>query len=90
MTDIDVVEPQPVPINAVFADDFSELLILVDAADSMTQVAAKVAEHAEGLRVRPRDLPKVVFYQDRQIPDHTTVAEAGIQAMEHVRVDYQE
>ena len=83
-------EPQLVPLNAMFADDFVEILVPVFDTDTIEEVAAKVAHHTEGVRVRPRDLPKVVYHNDRIVPMDETVASAGIAPLDHVRVDYQE
>lgn len=83
-------EPQLVPVNAIFADDFVEVLAPITTADTMAEVAEKVAHHSEGKRVRKRDLPKIVYHNDRIVPAHVTVAEAGIGPFDHVRVDYDE
>lgn len=79
-----------VPLNAIFADDFVELLVPVTATDTIAEVAAKVAHHVEGRRVRARNLPKVVFHNGRELSPEMTVAQAGIQPRDHVRVDYKE
>jgi toluene monooxygenase system protein B len=81
-------EPQLVPLNAVFSDDFVEILVAVTTADTIAEVAAKVAHHVEGKRVRARDVPKVVYHNDRVLPDNQTVADAGIAPFDHIRVDY--
>lgn len=39
------------PISGRFIGDFVALLVTVDTADSMTEVANKVAAHSVGLRV---------------------------------------
>ena len=83
-------EPQLVPLNAIFADDFVELLIPVMSNNTMTEVAAAVAHHAEGVRVRPRDARKLVIHNNRIVPDELTVAEAGIAPLDHIRVDYED
>lgn len=77
-------------VNAIFADDFTEVLVFINAADTMLEVAEKVAEHAENLRVRPTGLPKVVYFEEREMLDTCTVAEAGIEQMDHIRVDYRD
>ena len=79
-----------VPLNAIFADDFVELLVPVITTDTIAEVAAKVAHHVEGRRVRARNLPKVVFHDGRELSPELTVAEAGIEPRDHVRVDYKE
>ena len=81
-------EPQLVPLNAIFADDFVELLIPVMSNNTMAEVAGAVAHHAEGVRVRPRDARKRVYHNNRVLPDDMTVAEAGIAPLDHIRVDY--
>jgi toluene monooxygenase system protein B len=87
MTDT-AVEPQLVPVNAIFADDFVEILVAVTTADTIAEVAAKVAHHVEGKRVRARDAVKVVFHDNRALPLDQTVADAGIAPFDHIRVDY--
>jgi toluene monooxygenase system protein B len=44
--------PQLVPLNAIFATDFVQILVPVTTANTMTEVAAAVAHHVEGKRVR--------------------------------------
>ncbi|MGH8932142.1 MAG: toluene-4-monooxygenase system B family protein [Egibacteraceae bacterium] len=80
--------PQLVPVNAIFADDFVEILVAITTADTIAEVAAKVAYHVEGKRVRARDAEKVVYHDDRLLEPGLTVAEAGIAPFDHVRVDY--
>ncbi|WP_132426657.1 toluene-4-monooxygenase system B family protein [Pseudonocardia endophytica] len=82
--------PQLVPINAIFADDFVEVLAPVLSTDTIAEVAEKVAHHSEGKRVRKQDKPKVVYHDDRILPMEITVVEAGIGPLDHVRVDYQD
>lgn len=82
--------PQVVPLNGIFADDYSELLVPVMSDDTIAVVAEKVAYHSEGKRVRKRDKEKVVYHDDRIVPMHLTVAEAGIGPLDHVRVDYED
>jgi toluene monooxygenase system protein B len=79
-----------VPLNAIFADDVLELLVPVITTDTIAEVAEKVAYHVEGRRVRARNLPKVVFHNDRELSPEMTVAQAGIEPCDHVRVDYKE
>lgn len=79
-----------IPLNAIFADDVVELLVPVAATDTMAEVAAKVAHHVEGRRVRARNLPRVVFHEGRELGPEMTVAQAGIEPRDHVRVDYRE
>lgn len=79
-----------VPLNAIFADDVVELLVPVNTTDTIAEVAAKVAYHVEGRRVRARNLPKAVFHDGRELSPEMTVAQAGIEPRDHVRVDYKE
>ena len=81
-------EPQLVPVNAIFADDFVEILVAITTADTIAEVAGKVAYHVEGKRVRARDAEKVVYHNDRMLAHDQTVAEAGIAPFDHIRVDY--
>jgi toluene monooxygenase system protein B len=80
--------PQLVPLNAIFADDFVQILVPVTTADTVREVAAAVAHHVEGKRVRARDAEKIVFHKGRRLPPELTVAEAGIGPLDHVRVEY--
>ncbi|ODU06039.1 MAG: toluene monooxygenase [Pseudonocardia sp. SCN 72-86] len=81
-------EPQLVPLNAIFSTDFVEILVPVTTANTMDEVAAAVAYHSEGRRVRALPHPKVVVHEGRTLPGHMTVAEAGIGALDHVSVEY--
>jgi toluene monooxygenase system protein B len=88
-------EPQPqeaapylIPLNAIFDDDFLELLIPVMSNNTIAELAGAVAQHVEGVRVPARDAEKVVFFDGRQLAPGLTVAEAGIAPLDHVRVDY--
>ena len=83
-------EPLLVPLNAIFADDFVEILVPVTTADTIAEVAGKVAYHVEGKRVRKRDAAKVVFHAGRELSDELTVEQAGIGPLDHVRVDYRD
>jgi toluene monooxygenase system protein B len=80
--------PYLVPLNAVFDDDFLELLVPVMSDSTIAELAAAVAQHAEGIRVPARDAEKVVFFDGRRLAPGLTVAEAGIAPLDHVRVDY--
>jgi toluene monooxygenase system protein B len=80
--------PELVPLNAIFSNDFVEILVPVTTADTMDEVAAAVAYHSEGRRVRKLPHPKVVIHDGRTLPGHMTVAEAGITALDHVSVEY--
>ena len=80
--------PYLIPLNAVFDDDFLELLVPVMSNNTIAELAGAVAQHAEGIRVPARDAEKVVFFGGRRLPPGLTVAEAGIAPLDHVRVDY--
>jgi len=84
----DAPAPRLVPVNAIFADDIAEILVAITTADTIAEVAGKVAHHSEGKRVRARDAEKVVYHNDRILAPDQTVAEAGIAPFDHVRVDY--
>lgn len=81
-------EPQAIPINAKFGDDFVLLLVVITTADTMTEVAEKVARHTVGKRVLPQDRDFVVYYEGRAMASEATVTEVGIRAFQHVFVDY--
>jgi len=81
-------EPDLVAINAKFGDDFVVHVVVVSRADSMAEVAQKVARHSVGKRIRPQALDMVVHYEGRAVAAHITVAEAGIRPLQHVFVDY--
>ncbi len=83
-------EPQLVPLNAIFADDFTEILVPVTTADTIAEVAEKVAHHVEGRRVRARDLPKIVVHNGRELTPELAVAQTDIGPLDHIRVDYKE
>lgn len=81
-------EPETVPLHAVFATDFVAILVPVTTANTIDEVAAAVAYHSEGRRVRAQPYPKVVIHKGKKLPGHLTVAEAGIKPLDHVTVDY--
>lgn len=85
-----MADPQPVPINARFGNDFVTQLVLVLDTDTMTEVAEKVAHHVVGKRIAPRDLPMAVTYDGQIVEQGLTVTEAGIQPLKNVYVDYVE
>ena len=58
------------------------------AADTIAEVAEKVAYHVEGRRVSKKDAGKVVFHGGHRLDPQLTVAEAGIGPLDHVRVEY--
>jgi toluene monooxygenase system protein B len=84
-----MAEPQPVPINALFQDDFVTQLAVVLDTDTMTEVAEKVAHHVVGRRQPKRDLPMVVRYQGKVLPATMTVTEAGIAPFQNVYVEWE-
>jgi toluene monooxygenase system protein B len=81
-------DPQSVPINAKFDDDFITQLVVVLDTDTMREVAAKVAQHVVGKRQPAREAGMVVRYQGRSLPPDITVAEAGIAPLQSVYVDW--
>jgi Toluene-4-monooxygenase system protein B (TmoB) len=81
-------EPQGIPLNAKFGDDFVMHVVVVTSADTMAEVAQKVARHSVGKRVMPKPRNLVVYYEGRAVAAHTTVTEAGIRPFQHVFVDY--
>lgn len=83
-------EPRLVPLNAIFAEDFVQILVPIMSNNTVGELAEAVAHHVEGRRVRKRDLPKVVFHGGRRLDPSVTVAEAGIGPLDHVRVEYEE
>jgi toluene monooxygenase system protein B len=80
--------PQLVPLNAIFATDFVEILVPVTTAHTMREVAAAVAHHVEGRRVRALPYAKVVIVDGERLPAELTVAEAGLRPLDHVTVEY--
>lgn len=85
-----MADPQPVPINARFDDDFVTQLVVVLDTDTMREVAAKVAHHVVGKRLPARDADMVVRYQGHDLAPDVTVAEAGIVPLQNVYVDWVE
>jgi toluene monooxygenase system protein B len=83
-------DPQPVPINAKFDDDFVTQLVVVLDTETMREVAAKVAQLVVGKRQPARDAGMVVRYQGKNRPQDMTVAEAGIAPLQNVYVDWDE
>ena len=67
-------EGQPVPINALFENDFVTQLILVLDTDTIDEAAQKVAYHVVGRRLPPRDAGLVLRVGGKVIPGHLTVA----------------
>lgn len=81
-------EPQPVPVNARFANDFVTQLVLVLTSDTMTEVAEKVAHHVVGRRLKDRGVDKLVRFEGRSLPPDITVEEAGIEPLALVYVEW--
>ena len=79
---------EQVPLNAVFATDFVQILVFVSKADTMRDVAAKVADHVEGKRVRALPHEKFVTFRGERLPNDVTVAAAGLGPRDHIAVDY--
>jgi toluene monooxygenase system protein B len=80
--------PALVPLNAIFATDFTQILVPVTTANTMAEVAAAVAYHVEGKRVRALPYDKVVIYHGERLPADMTVAAAGIEPLDHIAVEY--
>ena len=83
-------EPSLIPLNAIFATDFVEILVPVMSNNTIAELAAAVATHTEGIRVPARDAEKAVYHDGRRLDPQLTVAAAGIAPLDHVRVDYVE
>jgi toluene monooxygenase system protein B len=81
---------QPVPINAMFQDDFVTQLVLVLDTDTIDEAAQKVAAQVVGRRVRPRDAGMVVRHNGKVVAGHLTVAAAGIAPLDIVNVGWAE
>ena len=81
-------EPNRIPINARFGDDFVMHVVIITSADTMAEVALKVAHHSVGKRVRSQPRDMVVYHEGRAVAAHATAAEVGIQPLQHVIVDY--
>ncbi|MBT9282563.1 MAG: toluene-4-monooxygenase system B family protein [Hydrogenibacillus schlegelii] len=79
-----------VPLAAAHKEDFVVLVVPVEDTDTIAQVAQKIAVHTVGIRVKPRNKPLQVMHNGRVVPDHLTVAEAGIRPMDYVEVSYVE
>lgn len=81
-------EPTLVPLNAIFASDFVEILVPVMSNNTIAELAGAVAAHAEGLRVPAQDAEKAVYHEGRRLDPQITVAAAGIAPLDHIRVEY--
>jgi toluene monooxygenase system protein A len=80
--------PNPVPVNALFGSDFVSQLVLLMSNDTVSDAARRVAHHAVGRRVAPRQDRIALWLDGQPVPDHVTVAEAGISPFQFVYVDY--
>jgi toluene monooxygenase system protein B len=80
--------PELVPLNAIFATDFVQILVAVTTANTIREVAEAVAVHVEGKRVRAQGRPKVVIHDGVVLDGDLTVAEAGLRPLDHVAVEY--
>ena len=81
-------DAQPVPVNAMFEDDFvTQLVVLLDT-DTVGEAARKVAAQVVGRRVPPRDAGLVVRLDGTVVPADVTVADAGISALDIVNVGW--
>jgi len=80
--------PELVPLNAIFATDFTQILVSVTTANTIAEVAAAVAYHVEGKRVRALPYDKVVIHNGERLPADMTVAAAGIKPLDHIAVEY--
>jgi toluene monooxygenase system protein B len=81
-------EPSLIPLNAVFANDFLEILVPVMSSNTIAELAGAVAVHVEGIRVPAQDAEKAVYHNGRRLDPDITVAAAGIAPLDHVRVEY--
>ncbi len=76
------------PVNAKFGTDFVTQLVLIGTADSMDEVAEKVAYHVVGRRVAKRDAAMAVHHKGKALPGATLVSDAGIAPLDYLFVDY--
>jgi toluene monooxygenase system protein B len=78
----------PLAINALFVGDIVTQLVVVQETDTIAEVAEKVAELSVGVRVARRDAPMVVYFNGAPLAMSDTVADAGIQALHCLTVQY--
>lgn len=81
---------QPVPINAMFQDDFVTQLALVLDTDTIDEAAQKVAAQVVGRRVPARDAGLVVRFEGKVVPGDISVAQSGIGPLDIVNVGWAE
>jgi toluene monooxygenase system protein B len=84
------LEPQPVPVNALFDGDFITHLVLIMSTDTVAEAAAKIAELVVGIRVEARDKPYLLSFEGKVVPADVTVAAAGITPLSEIFVGYAE
>src|SRR5258708_8421655 len=70
-------DPQPVPINAKFDDDFVTQLVVVLDTDTMREVAAKVAHHVVGKRLPATATDILAPYQPPALSPHSTFPQSA-------------
>ena len=81
-------DARPVPVNAMFENDFVTQLVVVLDTDTVEEAAGKVAVQVVGRRVPPRDAGLVVRHGGAVVPGDVTVAESGISALDVVNVGW--
>ncbi|HWM98609.1 MAG TPA: toluene-4-monooxygenase system B family protein, partial [Streptosporangiaceae bacterium] len=81
-------DTRPVPVNAMFENDFVTQLVVVLDTDTVEEAARKVAAQVVGRRVSPRDAGLVVRHAGTVVPGGITVAESGIAALDIVTVGW--
>ena len=67
-------EPSLIPLNAVFANDFLEILVPVMSNNTIAELAGAIAVHVEGVRVPAQDAEKAVYHNGRRLDPDLTVA----------------
>ena len=77
-----------IPLTAAFREDFVVQLVPVEDSDTIATVAQKVAAHAVGLRVAPRQSPMQVIFQGRVLDPEKKVADVPLSPMDFVEVRY--
>ena len=63
-------------------------VVVVNASDTMAEVAQRVAYHSVGKRIRPQDRDMVVYYEGRAVADNESVSQVGIGPFQQIFVDY--
>ena len=82
------VDGQPVPINAVFQDDFLPRCARVTYTNTDDEASRKVTAHVVVRRVSPRDTGLVIRFDGRVVPGDVTVTDAGIGPLDIVSVGW--